>query len=248
MRHEREIRSPDLLKVVKFNQDLINEKEIPEGIIVKEVFDPFDKEHPQEVVKILENLKDVSLKDIPDHLPLSRMNPIEYLGFPRQVGELFRTGFIEISLSPYVIQVLRCWEHYLLPQEFDPYSDHIELQLLNSQRKSTLRHAIQALTFVHQARIENKVVDTPSSHASLLNSVSTRAFGLDRLKVKSEIYPGFSEIVPDTTERPSRTLSERTSQDGHLIKDNIPCIHRASFRGYFIWKVPWYLYGTRLDC
>ena len=62
-----------------------------------------------------------------------------------------------------VVQALRYWRHYLLPQEFVLYSDHDALRYLNSQKKLNHRHGhwveyLQAYSFVlkHKSRIENR--------------------------------------------------------------------------------------------
>ena len=61
-----------------------------------------------------------------------------------------------------VIQALRHWRYYLLPQEFILYSDHKALRFLNFQKKLNPRHGkwvefLQAYTFVirHKTRIRN---------------------------------------------------------------------------------------------
>ena len=40
-----------------------------------------------------------------------------------------------------IVQALRYWRHYLLPNEFTLYSDHDALRFLHSQRKLNARHA-----------------------------------------------------------------------------------------------------------
>ena len=79
-----------------------------------------------------------------------------------------------------VVQALRYWRHYLLPQEFVLYSDHEALRFLNSQKKLNPRHGkgvefIQAYTFVlkHRAGTENRVADALSRRSMFLISVST---------------------------------------------------------------------------
>ena len=39
-----------------------------------------------------------------------------------------------------IIQALRYWRHYLLPQDFILYSDHEALRFFNSQKKLNSRH------------------------------------------------------------------------------------------------------------
>ena len=50
------------------------EKELIEGtpvwiLTAKDTLEPLQKEHPQEVVELLEDFKDVFPDDLPDHLP-----------------------------------------------------------------------------------------------------------------------------------------------------------------------------------
>jgi len=126
-----------------------------------------------------------------------------------------------------VVQALRYWRHYLLPQEFVLYSDHEALRFLNSQKKLNPRHAkwvefIQAYTFIlkHQAGIENKVIDALSRRALLLNNISTEVIRFDRLKDEYTTCLDFSDIVQSLAQGPSGTNSEYTLQDGYLFKNN----------------------------
>ena len=55
---------------------------------------------------------------------------------------------------------------------------------------------VPAYTFVlkHHARIENKVADALSHRALLLNVVSTKIIGFERLRDEYATCPDFSEI------------------------------------------------------
>ena len=88
-----------------------------------------------------------------------------------------------------VIQALRYWRHYLLPQEFILYSDHEALRFLNSQKKLNHRHGswvefLQAYTFVlnHHAGVENRAADVLSRRHTLLSTVSIEVVGFDKVK------------------------------------------------------------------
>jgi hypothetical protein len=68
-----------------------------------------------------------------------------------------------------IIQALKKWRHYLVPQEFVLYSDNQDLQLITRQEKLNQRHAkwieyMHNFTFVikHIARNANKFVDALS--------------------------------------------------------------------------------------
>ena len=69
------------LKETKPSVNLITTKEIErelgEGtpiwiLTAKDTLEPLQKEHPQEVVKLLEDFRDVFPDDLPDHLPSLR--------------------------------------------------------------------------------------------------------------------------------------------------------------------------------
>ncbi|PKA55669.1 putative mitochondrial protein [Apostasia shenzhenica] len=100
-----------------------------------------------------------------------------------------------------VVQALRYWRHYLLPQEFILFSDHEALRYLNSQKKLNSRHAkwvefLQEYTFVlkHKAGIENKVADALSRQVSLMFTMSVKIVGFDKLIESYEDCPNFGVI------------------------------------------------------
>ena len=143
-----------------------------------------------------------------------------------------------------VIQALRYWRHYLLPQEFVLYSDHEALRFLNFQKKLNPRHGkwvefIQAYTFVlkHRAGTENRVADALSRRSMFLISVSTQVVGFDRLKEEYPKCPDFSEIYQSLQQGPSSVHSDYTLLDGFLFKGNRLCIPRISVREFLIWEV-----------
>jgi len=100
-----------------------------------------------------------------------------------------------------VIQALRYWRHYLLPQEFVLYSDHEALRYLNSQKRLNVRHSkwvefLQDYIFVlkHKAGFENKVVDALSRRVMTLVTMSTEVIGFERLREEYDSCPDFGKI------------------------------------------------------
>ena len=100
-----------------------------------------------------------------------------------------------------VVQALRYWRHYLLPQEFVIYSDHEALKYLNSQKKLNSRHGrwvefLQNYTYVlkHKARVENRVAYALSRHRTLLFVMSTEMAGFEKIKDTYESCPDFGNI------------------------------------------------------
>ena len=142
-----------------------------------------------------------------------------------------------------IVQALRYWRYYLLPQEFVLFSDHEALRFLSSQKKLNPRHAkwveyIQAYTFIlkYRAGTENKVADALSRRALLLSSVSTEVIGFERLKDEYATCPDFSEIYQTLGQGPSGEHAEYTLLDGYLFKENKLCIPRTSLRDFLVWE------------
>lgn len=100
-----------------------------------------------------------------------------------------------------VVQALRYWRHYLLPQEFVLFSDHEALKYIGSQKKLSPMHAkwvgfLQEYTFVlkHKAGVENKPADALSRKVSLLQTMSVKVTGFEKLKEDYETCTDFGEM------------------------------------------------------
>ena len=85
-----------------------------------------------------------------------------------------------------ILQALRYWRHYLLPQEFMFYSDHEALKFLNSQKKLNSSHGnwvefLQPYPYMikHKAGVENKVADALTRRVSILVAVSNEVTGFE---------------------------------------------------------------------
>ena len=100
-----------------------------------------------------------------------------------------------------VVQSLRHWRHYLLPQEFVLYSDHEALRYLNSRKKHSARHCrwiefMQDYTYTlkHTFGVENKVADALSERTCVLKQLNTEVVGFERIKEEYVLCQDFGEI------------------------------------------------------
>jgi len=99
-----------------------------------------------------------------------------------------------------IIQSLRYWRHYLLPQEFVIFSDHEALRYINSQKKLNARHGrwvefLQEYTYTirHKAESENMVVDALSRRMMISREMRTEVIGFEQLKEDYLDCPYFRE-------------------------------------------------------
>jgi len=143
-----------------------------------------------------------------------------------------------------VVQALRYWRHYLLPQKFVLYSDHKALRYLNSQKKLNHSHVhwveyLQAYSFVlkHKFGIENKVADALSRRVTLLFVMSVEITGFERLKEEYESCSEFEEIYLTLKDENHRVINGYHLQDGYLFRDNKLCIPKTSVRDFLIWEI-----------
>ena len=103
------------------------QKSIVFVLVARELYGETHEEQPEEVKSVLQEFKDVFLKELPDHLPPMhdiqhtidflpgatlpnlphyRMSLTEHVELQRQVEELLRKGFVRESMSPYAIPAL----------------------------------------------------------------------------------------------------------------------------------------------
>jgi len=143
-----------------------------------------------------------------------------------------------------VVQALRYWRHYLLPQEFVLYSDYEALRYLNSQKKLNHRHGhwveyLQAYSFVlkHKSGIENKAANALSRRVTLLTVMSVEVTGFERLKEEYESCSEFGEIYLTLKDENHRVINGYHLQDGYLFRDNKLCIPKTSVRDFLIWEI-----------
>jgi hypothetical protein len=88
-----------------------------------------------------------------------------------------------------IIQALKKWKHYIVPQEFVLYRDNQALQFISRQEKLNQRHAkwvefMQNFTFVikHIAGNANKVVDSLSRRCLIMQEFQVNTLGFEHLK------------------------------------------------------------------
>ncbi|KAK8916151.1 hypothetical protein KSP39_PZI023352 [Platanthera zijinensis] len=143
-----------------------------------------------------------------------------------------------------VVQSLRYWRHYLLPREFVLYSDHQALRYLDSQRKLGHRHAkwveyLQDFHYVlkHRAGVENKPADALSRRVSLLQTMTARVDGLERVILEYPTCPDFGEIYTSLSRDPPDPVEGYQIFEGYLYHGSRLCIPRTSYRDFLIWEL-----------
>ncbi|XP_072962671.1 uncharacterized protein [Typha angustifolia] len=124
-----------------------------------------------------------------------------------------------------VVQSLRHWRHYLLPQEFVIFSDHEALRYLNSQKKLNARHGwwvefLQDYTYTlrHKSGADNKAADALSRRMILLSRMKAEVIGFDKIKTEYESCPDFHEVYNLLSDRATQEIDGFILQDGYLFK------------------------------
>ncbi|KAM2088669.1 hypothetical protein ACFX1T_032717 [Malus domestica] len=143
-----------------------------------------------------------------------------------------------------VVQALRYWQYYLLPNEFVLYSDHQALKYLHSQRTISSRHVkwseyLQIFTFVlrHRPGIDNKAADALSRVATILHTMTVEVTGFDRIKAEYSSCPDFGIIFHEVSNGNRREYVDFITRDGFLFRKTQLCIPRTSLREFLIWEL-----------
>ena len=113
--------------------------------------------------------------------------PISY--FSKNLNETKRKYSTYDKYFYAIIQALKKWRHYLVPQEFVLYNDNQALQFITRQEKLNQRHAkwvefMKIFTFVikHIVGNANKVVDALRRRCLILQEFQVETLGFEHLK------------------------------------------------------------------
>ncbi|CAL8993728.1 unnamed protein product [Prunus brigantina] len=143
-----------------------------------------------------------------------------------------------------VVQALRYWQYYLLPNEFVLYSDYQALKYLHSQRTISSRHVkwseyLQIFTFVlrHRPGIDNKVADALSRVTTILHTMTVQVTGFDRIKAEYSSCPDFGIIFHEVSNGNRREYIDFITRDGFLFRGTQLCIPRTSLREFLVWEL-----------
>jgi hypothetical protein len=139
-----------------------------------------------------------------------------------------------------IIQALKKWRHYLVPQEFVLYSDNQALQFITRHEKLNQRHAkwvefTHNFTFFIKYIVGNakKVVDALSRRCLILQKFQVKTLGFEHLKDMYCDDPYFKEAYK-ASENPvlgdEIQWKECMIQEGLLFKGNQLCILMFSMR------------------
>jgi hypothetical protein len=120
-----------------------------------------------------------------------------------------------------IIQALKKWRHYLVPQEFVSYRDNQALQFITRQEKLNQRHAkwveyMQKFTFVikHIAGNTNKVVDVLSRKCLILQEFQVKTLGFEHLK---DIYCDDTDFKEAYEECTIPVLRDRSQWTKYMV-------------------------------
>jgi len=140
-----------------------------------------------------------------------------------------------------IVQALRYWRHYLLPQKFIIYPYHEALKYLNSQKKLNLRHGrwvefLQDYTYVfrHKAEVENRVAYALSRRRALLSVMSTEMVGFENIKDTYESCPDFGNICTGLRDSLTHEIYGFLLQNGYLFRSHLLYIPRTSLREFLV--------------
>jgi hypothetical protein len=140
-----------------------------------------------------------------------------------------------------IIQYLKKWRHYLVPQECVLYRDNQVLKFITRQEKLNQRHAkwvefMQNFTFFikHIGGNANKVVDALSRRCLILQEFQVKALGFEHLKDMycddidfKEAYEACANpVLGDKSQ-----WTEYMIQGGLLFNGNQLCIPKCSGSG-----------------
>ncbi|KAL6188925.1 hypothetical protein ACLB2K_040316 [Fragaria x ananassa] len=143
-----------------------------------------------------------------------------------------------------VVQALRYWRYYLVPNEFVLFSDHEALKYINSQQKLSYRHGkwvsfLQEYSFVikHKSGAENKAADALSRVIYLLSSTALQVVGFDLLKRDYSSCKDFSSLYADLAAGQGREHVNFSLHDGYLFNGTRLCLPNTSVREQVIWEL-----------
>ena len=138
-----------------------------------------------------------------------------------------------------LVQALRYWRHYLIHKEFVLYSDHEALKHVNSQKKLNQKHGkwvefLQEYAFVikHKAGVENKAADALSRVIYVMNTLSVKVVGFERLKEEYPSCKDFQDVYSSMTTGQQHSVF--SLRDGYLFKGHRLCLPSTSVREQII--------------
>jgi hypothetical protein len=124
-----------------------------------------------------------------------------------------------------VIQALKKWRHYLIPNKFVLYSDNQALQFITRQEKLNQKNAkwvefMQNFTFVtkHITGTANKVTDALSRRNLIVQEFQVDTLGFQHLK---EMYKGDTDFKEDYEASKNPLLGDRIPWTEYLIQDGL---------------------------